>query len=509
VNETTQASHSLWQEIKAPPLRSLHKHFTTDVCIVGAGISGLTTAYLLLRNGFKVAVLDKREFGLDETGFTTAHLSNALDDTYTQLIKWHGEKGAALAYESHTDAIDLIEKIMKEEKIDCDFKRVNGYLFLAPGHKTERLKEELESAHKVGFTKVQSLLKVPSNSFNSGPCLLYPEQAQLHPLKYLKGLVQAIQRLGGQIFTGTQVDEIHGGKKAFVKTDTGIQVNCSSIVVATNVPVNQRFTIYTKEAQYRSYVLGIKVPKNFMEPALLWDTKDPYHYVRFHEQEDSDYDIMIVGGEDHKTGQGENPEIHFSRLKSWLKANFNIAEPEVVYHWSGQIVEPIDGLAYIGRSPMDDKNVFIATGDSGHGMTHGTIAGILLRDLIIGRKNEWEELYDPKRLNYKSLGNFVKENFNTASQYMDWISPGDSETFTSMGVDEGMIVRHGFSKIAVYRDEHGSYHFHSAVCPHLGGIVHWNSAEKTWDCPCHGSRFSKNGEAINGPSNVGLSPARH
>lgn len=508
MNETNQTTHSLWQEIPAPSLTALQKDFATDICIIGAGISGLTTAYLLLRNGYKVTVLDKKDFGIDETGFTTAHLSNALDDSYTQLIKWHGEKGAALAYQSHTDAIDLIEKIATEERINCDFKRVNGYLFLAPGDKIEELKEELESAHKVGFTSVQSLLRAPVSSFNSGPCLMYPQQAQFHPLKYLKGLVQAIQRLGGHIFTGTQVDEVQGGRKAYVKTSTGIRVTCNSIVVATNVPVNNRFTMYTKEAQYRTYVIGVKVPKDSFEPVLLWDTKDPYHYVRIHSQAELDYDVMIVGGEDHKTGQGEHPEVHFTRLKHWVRTTFGI-EPEVVYHWSGQIVEPNDGLAYIGRNPMDDKNVYIATGDSGHGMTHGTIAGILLRDLIMDRKNDWEQLYDPSRLNLKSIGTFVKENLNTASQYVDWISPGDADTFTSMGMDEGMIIRQGFSKVAVYRDENGAFHFHSAVCPHLGGIVHWNSAEKTWDCPCHGSRFSKNGEAINGPANVGLAPAKH
>jgi glycine/D-amino acid oxidase-like deaminating enzyme/nitrite reductase/ring-hydroxylating ferredoxin subunit len=508
MNEANQSTHSLWQEIKSPRLSGLHQDFTTDVCIVGAGISGLTTAYLLLRNGFKVAVLDKKNFGIDETGFTTAHLSNALDDTYTNLIKWHGERGARLAYQSHTDAIDLIEKIVSEEKIDCDFKRVNGYLFLAPGDSTKELNDELEAAHKVGFTSVRSLSQAPLAHFNSGPCLEYPNQAQFHPLKYLKGLVQVIQRLGGQIFTETQVDEIQGGKDAFVKTAGGFKVHSKSVVVATNVPVNNRFTIYTKEAQYRTYVIGLKVPKGSMAPVLLWDTKDPYHYVRFHSDETLAYDVMIVGGEDHKTGQGEFPEVHFTRLKTWVRETFGI-EPEVVYHWSGQVVEPVDGLAYIGKNPMDNGNVYIATGDSGHGMTHGTIAGILLRDLIMGRENEWAKLYDPGRVNYKSIGTYLKENLNTASQYVDWISPGDADSFTNMGLGDGMVIRQGFSKVAVYRDENGTFHFHSAVCPHLGGIVHWNSAEKTWDCPCHGSRFDRNGVAINGPANTDLAPGKH
>jgi len=236
--------------------------------------------------------------------------------------------------------------------------------------------------------------------------------------------------------------------------------------------------------------------------ALYWDTGDPYHYVRL--QRENGHDVLIVGGEDHKTGQANDGQERFARLEQWTRQRFP-QSLEVQYRWSGQVMEPVDGIAFIGRNPLDDDNVYIATGDSGQGMTHGTIAGMLLSDLIQGRKNKWEDLYSPSRIRLKSLPEYASENINVAGQYADYVTAGDIKSESELRPGEGAVMRDGVSKIAVRRDENGNIHKLSAVCPHLGCIVAWNSTEDTWDCPCHGSRFSAEGRVYQGPANDDLS----
>ena len=229
--------------------------------------------------------------------------------------------------------------------------------------------------------------------------------------------------------------------------------------------------------------------------ALYWDTEDPYHYVRL--QPMADHDVLIVGGEDHKTGQG-NPNASFAKLEKWARDRFaNISAIE--FKWSGQVLEPVDLVAFIGRNP-GDKNVYIATGDSGMGMTHGTIAGVLLTDLILGHRNLWTELYDPSRKTIRAATEFLKENINVAAQYREWITGGDVATTDELPQGEGAVLRSGSKKFAVYSDPNGVLHACSAVCTHLGCLVAWNSLEKSWDCPCHGSRFDAMGRVLNGPA---------
>lgn len=331
-----------------PLFPSLAKGEHADVCIVGAGIAGLTTAYLLGRAGKSVVVLDDGPIVSGETERTTAHLVTALDDRYFELERLHGQKGAHLAAQSHAAAIDQIERIVAEEKIDCDFERLDGYLFVSPGS-----------------------------------------------------------------------------------------------------------------------------------------------------------ELLIVGGEDHKTGQADDAEDRYSRLEQWARARFPMMG-EIKFCWSGQVMESIDGLAFIGPNPKDKKNVYIVTGDSGNGMTHGTIAGMLLTDLIQGRENAWASLYDPSRKTLSAAARFAKETLNMAVQYTDWVTAGDVKQDVAIVPGAGGVVRRGLKKIAVYCDEAGILHECSAVCPHLGGIVAWNHSEKTWDCPCHGSRFDKFGKVVNGPANTNL-----
>jgi glycine/D-amino acid oxidase-like deaminating enzyme/nitrite reductase/ring-hydroxylating ferredoxin subunit len=512
------SSQSAWMNSEKISLRSpLSANTEADVCIVGAGIAGLSTAYMLAREGKSVVVLDDGPIAGGETERTTAHLVNALDDRYFELENLHHESGARLAADSHTAAIDRIERIVRDENIDCDFERVDGYLFLPPGESEKILQRELEATHRVGLTNVQPIDRAPID-FDTGPALHFPNQGQFHPLKYLKALATAIEKMGGRIFCGTRVVSVEGGDDARVETEDKFVVAPKDIVVATNTPINDRVKMHTKQAAYRTYVVGMPIPRGSVTKGLYWDTAQEagmanqlgpiaYHYVRLQSCPEKDCDLLIVGGEDHKTGQADDAEMRWARLEEWARERFPMAG-DAEYRWSGQVLEPIDGLAFIGRNPGHEKNVFIATGDSGNGMTHGTIAGMLLTDLILGRENKWAELYDPSRKRIKAAGDFAKENLNVAGYYGKWATPGEIKSPSELEPGMGAILRHGLKKIAVYRDEVGELHEMSAVCPHLKCIVEWNPGEKTWDCPCHGSRFNATGEVLNGPAISNLEPLK-
>jgi len=490
-----------------------------DVCVVGSGIAGMTTAYLLARQGCSVVVVDAGTPGSGETAHTTAHLSNAIDARYCEMARIHGEAGARLIAESHTAAIDQIESIVRTERISCDFRRVDGYLLGTPpseGAPGDLLDRELIAAHKAGLGTVDKLDQAPIPDFDTGPCLLFPRQAEFHPLLYLAGLKSAFLRDGGRLFGHTQVTGVTGGKEGYVKTAEGRMIRAGHFVVATNTPVNDRFAIHTRQTPYRTYVIAAQVPKGSVHRALYWDTLDPYHYVRLVERlervEEENIELLLVGGEDHKTGQADDAPLRFARLERWARERFPMILG-VPYRWSGQTIDTVDGIAYIGRNPMDEDNVYIATGDCGMGMTHGTIAGMLLSDLILGHRNRWTDLYDPSRTRRGSLGEVALHNLDVASHYSDYVTPGDVADETDIPANGGAILRHGLRKLAVYRDAAGVCHRFSAVCPHMKCLVHWNSLELTWDCPCHGSRFSATGEVLNGPATSNLekaeAPAEH
>jgi glycine/D-amino acid oxidase-like deaminating enzyme/nitrite reductase/ring-hydroxylating ferredoxin subunit len=508
MTEHSGKSVSMWMATGTlPTFPKLRTNEQGTVCVVGAGIAGLTTAYLLGRAGKSVIVLDDGPIASGESERTTAHLSTLLDDHYADLLRWHGEKGARLAAESHATAIDTIERIVRDESIDCDFERLNGYLFAPPEASSDILDRELAAAQRVGLRDVHMVARAPLIYFDTGRALCFPHQAQFHPVKYLAALVKAIVRDGGRLYTDTHVDHIEGGGSARVSTQDGFTVRADALVVATNTPVNDFLAIPMKQAAYRTFVIGAPVPTDSIPKALYWDTADPYHYVRLGRLPSSGTELLIVGGEDHKTGQANDADGRYEALERWARARFPMITT-VDFRWSGQIMEPVDGLAYIGRSPMDKTNVFIATGDSGNGMTHGTIAGLLLSDLVQGRPNAWSTLYEPSRKTISALNNFVRENMNTAAQYVDWVTPGDVKEESAIPPDCGAVIRRGITKVAVYRDQAGQLHQLSAVCSHLEGIVTWNDSEKTWDCPCHGSRFDRFGKVIAGPAITDLSSVK-
>ncbi|MEC5167086.1 glycine/D-amino acid oxidase-like deaminating enzyme/nitrite reductase/ring-hydroxylating ferredoxin subunit [Flavobacterium sp. PL11] len=509
-NISSGFNYSLWTKTTNPLMfEKLNQDIDTDNLVVGGGIAGLTTAYCLLKSGQKVVLVEDGYIGSGESGRTTAHLTCALDARYYELEKLFGKKNAKLAGYSHQGAIQFIENTVKIENMDCSFKRVPGYLFLSKSDTKNTLNKEYKATIDAGLM-TQMLEQVPSLYGEEGKrCIKFPDQAQIHILKYLEGLTTAIIEMGGTIYTQTKATDItKNGAKS-----NGYYIKANHIVVATNTPINDFVSMHTKQWAYRTYVIAAKIPKRTLPYALWWDTGDqdskwvsaPYHYVRI-EEYNADYDLLISGGEDHKVGQADKENIaeedRYAKLIEWTKKRFPTMG-DIVHQWSGQVMEPVDSLGYIGKN-SGDENIYIITGHSGNGITYGTIAGILLTDLINGKDNSMAELYSPARVTVKATPEYLQEVANMASQYIDWVTTENVKDVSELKAGQGAIILTGIKKIAAYRDEQNNVHTCTAICPHLGAILQWNADEKTFDCPAHGSRFTVEGTVINGPANCDL-----
>lgn len=497
------AKTSVWNTTaQMPEFPPLADDIAADVCIIGGGVAGLSTAYALCQDGKSVVVIDAGELAHGETLMTTAHLTCVSDERFARLEDLHGADGARLAIQSHQAAVSRIEKIVADERIDCDFERVDGFLFLAPDSAKDLLDAEYLAAQRAGLAVER--MDAPPLPFDIGPCLRFPDQAQFHPLRYLSALALAVAREGGRIYPYTRADSIDAGPPGIVRSLCG-NITADNIIVATNSPINDLLAMHTKQSAFMSYVVGARVPRGSVHKGLYWDTAEPYHYVRTQALENTfgESELLIIGGEDHRFGQEEDTLLRYARLQQWAREHFPQIEA-FEFEWSGEIMQSVDGLGYIGHNPMDHENVYIVTGDSGMGITHGTIASMLLTDLVSGRDNPWATLYAPSRKTLRAAGTFATGAVNAVTQYADWLTGGDVSSPDEIQPGGGAILRRGLKKIAAYRDDVGMLHELSAVCPHLGGLVRWNDTEKTWDCPCHGSRFDCLGEAIHGPANKPL-----
>lgn len=504
MNSALPSPHSFWSSsVSMPVYPPLDRNLDVAVCVVGGGIAGLTTAYLLARTGVSVALVEARELGSGETSHTTAHLA-VPDDRYWQIEESYGSDSARLVADSFASAIDLVETIVRTERIDCDFERLDGYLISCAADAQSALRREWEAAQRAGV-RVSRRVQLPFAQFEPQPCLRFERQAQFHPLRYLAGLARAIERLRGSIYARTRVISIEEYfEQVVVETHLGT-IRAGAVVVATNTPINDRFAIHTKQTPWQSYVVAARIPTGALPHILLWDDADPYHYVRLARADRDDEELLIVGGEDHKSGQDPDPERSYRAVEDWMRIHFPMAGP-IAFRWSGQVMEPLDGIAYLGRNP-GSREVYVITGDSGNGMTHTTAGAMLVTDLIARRPNRWEAVYSPSRKPMRQALQFIRDQSNIASQYADWISSGDETSAAHIMAGEGALLRSGLKKLAVYRDEDGDLHCHSATCPHLGCVVQWNAVEKSWDCPCHGSRFDAYGRVLHGPAITGLAAA--
>ena len=499
-------THSLWApKSLTPDDGPLTGDTTCDVCDVGSGMAGLTTAYLLAKEGKKVIILDAKPHPVTgETERTTAQLTWHADDTFSDLADIRGDDNARQAASDHHAAVAFIEKLARDENIDCDFQYVPAYL--VPGADGPKVLEDEDKALKrLNIPYKRTTMAYPGTA--KLDALEFDGHARFHPIKYLAGLAAAFRKLGGVIHTKTVVEKVRGGDTCTVTTTHKQTVTAKSVVIAANNPFEGGTTLHTKVGAYATYVVTLEVPKGSYEDAIVWDTEDPYHYVRFQPGEPSDaFDLAIVGGADHKTGQEDDQLNRWRDLEAWTREHYPQAGKRR-HQWSGQVFETADGLALIGLAPWNGRNVYVVTGDSGMGMTHGTIAGSLLTDLIAGRPNKAAELYSPSRKMPGALKTLVTENVNLAAQYADWVTGGDVKSVDEIPPGQGAVIRRGLVKLAVSKSDTGVVTTLSAVCPHMGCIVHWNPGETSWDCPCHGSRFAADGTCLHGPSVSNLAKA--
>ncbi|TGZ76175.1 DAO-domain-containing protein [Ascodesmis nigricans] len=505
-----------------PHFPQLSQNLTNiDLLIVGAGIAGIQTAYEAVQAGLKVCLIDAREALSGETGRTSGHLASFLDDRFYELIKTYGKEGARTAYDSHQWALERVGEVARKEGIECEYRTLDGVLIVSvpdtdPEYVTKNdLPQEAKALETLGIPyRFQEKGKV--GELYTGAVLTMMGQATFHPTKYLHGLLKVLKEKHSdqfQAYTNTRMRSYHDhGTHTTIETEGGHTITASSLLQATNVPLHMG-SIILKEGFYRTYCIAQSAP-NTIPDILLYDNADPYIYTRKTTHPDPTKCYLITGGEDHKVGQesASNYPTHFQHLAKWAKSNFPDVDETPDFAWSGQIVEPNDGLAFIGRNTGTEKNVFVVTGDSGNGLTHGVIASRIIPDLITNTKNPWIELYSPARKpKPRTITEDVKENVKQNMAYKRWINPDpqvhDIEDIPrGCGAVLGGVVGLG-KPVAVYRGEDGEARRFSAVCPHMAGVVAWNKVEGTWDCPVHGSRFDgKTGKCVMGPSNRGLAP---
>ena len=487
-----------------PVFPRLETDLTVDVVVVGGGLMGLTTAYLAQREGRRVAVLERGRCAAVDTGHTTAHVTAVTDASRGELIARFGRAGARAAWEAGMAALEQMERIVREEEIDCDWRRAAGYLHapLEPDAGVERAREawfsgEAEEARSLGIDAAfhQAVPVV------GRPGVAFPNQALFHPLKYLASLAQRIVARGGQVFEQSAVEEI--ADEPLVVTAAGHRVRCTHVVLATHNPIMGLAGILgaalfqTKLALYSSYALGARIPRQAVSPVSFWDTAEPYHYLRIEPRGEHDY--AIFGGEDHKTGQVVHTGENYLRLEQSFRRLFPDAVVDA--RWSGQVIETTDGLPYIGELV---PHQFGGTGFSGNGMTFGTLAAMMAVDWIAGRTNPWQALLAPGRKK-AAVATYVAENKDFPLHFLrDWIAPADRVALGEIARGEGRVISLNGHKVAAHRQEDGGLSLCSAVCTHLKCIVAWNEAERTWDCPCHGSRFTPSGDVISGPAEAPL-----
>jgi glycine/D-amino acid oxidase-like deaminating enzyme/nitrite reductase/ring-hydroxylating ferredoxin subunit len=468
-----------------------------DVLIVGGGISGLTAAYLLTAAGKTVAVIERGRCAAVDTGHTSAHLTMVTDTSMQDLVKTFGRDHAQAVWDAGLAAIEQIDAVVRDERIARDFASVRGYqhapIGARPRDEQKTFEDEAKLARELGFD-AEFVAEVP---FVGGPGVMFPDQARFHPRKYIAGLARTIADRGGLIFEHTTADEF--SDRPLSVTANGHTISCGYVVLATHTPLVGNAGLIgaalfqTKLALYTSYVIAGRVAKDHFPDALFWDTGDPYHYLRL--EPHRDFDVVIFGGEDHKTGQATDTNVCFERLERTLRSmNGDI---DITHRWSGQVIETPDGLPYIGETA--DRQ-FAGTGFSGNGLTFGTLTGMMAADRVIGRKNPWSELFDPSRK--KIIGaawDYLREN-KDYPYYMIRDRFAGARSTRALPRGAGRVVKRDGQQVAVYRDENGGTVMRSAICTHLGCTVDWNEAERTWDCPCHGSRFKPDGSVIAGPA---------
>ena len=495
------ASISLWQETvsdySTQNQRPVNKIF--DVVIVGGGITGITTGLLLQKQGKQCLIAEAHNICFGTTGGTTAHLNTFFDNTYDQIQSDFGEDNSQLVAKATKKSLVLFEKHIHDYAIDCNYETKDGYVFAQTEEQLDKL-QKMYGASKQAGVEVNYSETIPV-SVNYKKAIVYAGQAQLHPTRYVHALAKEFENAGGIILQNCLIDKFDEEDGMLHIESSQGTLNARNMVYATHIPPGVNI-LHFRCAPYRSYAMAVTLKDGNYPEGLAYDMYDPYHYYRTQVVDGKSY--LIVGGEDHKTAHIQNTEACFHHLESHVRKYFNVEA--IVYKWSSQYFEPADGLAYIGHLPNNPENVFVATGFGGNGITYSHIAAITLTDLIIQGDSEFKRLFNPGRVKpVAGFTNFLKENVDVVKEFFKKrFSPSTLTEVADLAHGEARLVKYEGESIALYKDDNGKLHAIDPVCPHAKCMVDWNSAEKSWDCPCHGSRFSYDGALLTGPARRGL-----
>ncbi|NLN32463.1 MAG: FAD-dependent oxidoreductase [Flavobacteriaceae bacterium] len=486
---------SIWQDEILREGNASVKEGLYDVVIAGAGISGLSCAIRLQKSGMKCLLLEAENIGFGTTGGTTAHLNTFFDASYDEVIRDFGLENAKIFSRSGPAAIEFIQSMISEFGIDCDFETKEAYLFATDPNQLGALNKLKEAGNEVGIPfEYTQMTPFPIPFLKA---VRVNGQAEFHPLLYLRGLRKAFQQLGGEYIRKCRVmDYKSEADELIISTSLG-EVKTRNLIYATHTPPGVNL-LHFRNIPWRSYVMAVELKDGNYPQALGYDLEEIYHYYRTHEREGKKY--LIVGGKDHKTGIKIRTEDCFAQLETHIRTYFEVKK--VVYKWSSQYFEPVDGLPYIGRIPGGPDNVFVCTGYNGNGMIFGTMAGIVIPDLILGKSNSYENLFNPRRV--KPIAGFKKFISHNTTAVGYWfknqLSLSDAEKLEKLPVNCGEIVEIDKSSYAVFKELNGECYILENNCSHAGCSVEWNESEMTWDCPCHGSRFGVKGNVLTAPA---------
>ncbi len=495
-------SRSLW--IESTPETSygrLTEGMQVDVAIVGGGITGITAAFLLQRAGKSVAVIDAKRIIHGATGYTTAKVTVTHGIAYTQIARRFGHDGARLYAEANQAGLDLIERLVEEESLECDFERKPNYVYSESAEERSKIEQEVKAARAAGLGG--ELVQETPLPYPVECAFRLDGQAQFHPRKYLLPLAQKIAAGGGHVFEETRVRDVDDFEPLRVATDQGT-LRAPVVVIATQLPFLDRGFFFAKAHPERSYAVAARIAEEQDPEGMYINISSPTRSVRT--ARDQGGMLLLLGGEGHKPGAEPDTEARYRALEAFGRRHWRA--DVFPYRWSTQDYMPLDGVPYVGRLVRRSDNIYVATGFKKWGMTNGTAAAIILSDTILGRKNRWAELFESKRLKpIASAPRFITENASVAKHFIgDRINRGETAALESLAAGEGRMLRLRGRKTAAYRDAEGRIHTLSPVCTHLGCHVNWNPAEASWDCPCHGSRFSGEGTLIQGPATRDLEP---
>lgn len=492
--QTPRGTDSLWLATAQPSAyRALEGDHEVDVAIIGGGIAGVTAALALKRDGARVAVLERGVIAGGASGFTTAKVSALQETKYSDIRKLHGAAAAATYAAASLAAVARIDALVLEEQIDCAWERLTAYTYAADDRQVDAVEQELTAAMASGLA-VQTSSDTPL-PFDVPLAACLHDQGQFHPVSYVRGLATAVEGDGSHVFESTAVAGVDEGSPCRVQTLDGVCLRAADVVVATNYPLLDRGLFFARMEAARSYVIAART-RGDAPGAILITAGAPTRSLRsYHDGENT---WLLVGGEGHLTGSDEAQPERFEALERFAREHFDVLD--IPFRWSTQDGMPTDKLPYIGPYTPNSSHLFVASGFQKWGMTGATIAATVLADRLAGRENPHAALFDPNRLSVRSAPQVAKAQLWVARHFVgDRLTPAQAET-AEIPTGEARVVRSGLGKIGVYRDEGGATHGVSLRCTHLGCLVHFNEAERTWDCPCHGSRFDTDGEVLAGPA---------